>query len=187
MKSFTIESDIHFERRGRGSRRVLESGTDPTADAPVGRLPRITRLMALAIRFDDLIQNGEVTDYAELARLGHVSRARVTQIMNLLMLAPDIQEQILHLPRVMAGRDPIHLRQRVPKPDPPVVQEVHGTGFGCIMLRSELVREFLFQIPPGERWYDPVFFKLMDGNWKRLLDWRLEAKHVGMRFIEVEN
>ena len=114
MKSITLEADIHFQRRGRGARRVMETGSDPNADVPVGRLPRITRLMALAIRFDELIQNGEVTDYAELARLGHVSRARVTQIMNLLMLAPDIQEEILHLPRVSGGRDPIHLRQLQP-------------------------------------------------------------------------
>jgi len=114
MKSITLEADIHFQRRGRGARRVMETGSDPNADVPVGRLPRITRLMALAIRFDELIQNGEVTDYAELARLGHVSRARVTQIMNLLMLAPDIQEAILHLPRVTGGRDSIHLHQLQP-------------------------------------------------------------------------
>ena len=114
MKTITVEADIHFQHRGRGARRVMETGSDPNADAPVGRLPRITRLMALAIRFDGLVQNGEVTDYAELARLGHVSRARVTQIMNLLMLAPDIQEEILHLPRVTGGRDPIHLRQLQP-------------------------------------------------------------------------
>ncbi len=111
IKPLTVEADIHFERRGRGSRRVLESGTDPTAARPVGRLARVTRLMALAIRFDKLIQAGEVTDYSELARLGHVTRARVTQIMNLLMLAPDIQEEILFLSRVTGGRDPIHLRQ----------------------------------------------------------------------------
>jgi hypothetical protein len=111
MKPITIESTIHFQRRGRGAKRVIETGADLNTDIPVGRLPRITRLTALAIRFDHLIRNGEVTDYAELARFGHVSRARVTQIMNLLMLAPDIQEQILHLPRVSGGRDPIHLRQ----------------------------------------------------------------------------
>lgn len=63
--------------------------------------------MALAIRFDDLLQRGEVKDYADLARLGHVTRARVTQIMNLLNLAPDIQEEILFLPPVEAGRDQI--------------------------------------------------------------------------------
>ena len=63
--------------------------------------------MALAIRFDQLIRDGVVADQAELACLGHVTGARMTQIMNLLHLAPDIQEAILHLPRVMEGRDPI--------------------------------------------------------------------------------
>ena len=72
-----------------------------------GRIPRITRLMALAIRFEQLVRSGEVSDYADLARLGHVSRPRITQIMNLLNLAPDIQEAILFLPRVHSGDDPI--------------------------------------------------------------------------------
>ena len=59
------------------------------------RIPRITRLMALAIKFEDMIARGEVRDYAEIARLGFVTRARLTQIMNLLLLAPEIQEAIL--------------------------------------------------------------------------------------------
>jgi hypothetical protein len=63
--------------------------------------------MALAIRFEGLVQNGEVQDYADIARLGLVSRARMTQIMNLLNLAPDIQEEILFLPRTLKGYDPI--------------------------------------------------------------------------------
>ena len=41
---------------------------------------------------------------AQLARYGHVTRARLTQIMNLRLLAPDIQEQILHLPRTVKDR-----------------------------------------------------------------------------------
>jgi hypothetical protein len=65
--------------------------------------------MALAIRFEDLISAGAVANYAELARLGHVTRARISQITNLLLLAPDIQEQILFLPPTQHGRDPIHL------------------------------------------------------------------------------
>jgi hypothetical protein len=65
--------------------------------------------MALAIRFDSLIRDGVVADYAEVARLGHVTRARITQIMNLLLLAPAIQEEILFLPRIKSGRDPIRL------------------------------------------------------------------------------
>ena len=50
-------------------------------------------------------------DYADLARLAHVSRARITQIMNLLLLAPDIQEAVLLLPRTDGGRGPIGERQ----------------------------------------------------------------------------
>lgn len=74
-----------------------------------GRIPRVARLMALAIRFQTLLDQGAVTDYAELARLAHVSRARITQIMNLLLLAPDIQEALLFLPAVDRGREQLKL------------------------------------------------------------------------------
>ena len=67
--------------------------------------------MALAIHFDRLVRDGEIHDYAELAELGNVTRARVTQIMNLTNLAPEIQEELLFLPRVSEGRDPLILRQ----------------------------------------------------------------------------
>jgi len=63
-----------------------------------GGVPRIARLMALAIRFDGLLRDKTIADYAGLARRGRVTRARMTQIMKLLDLAPDIQEQILFLP-----------------------------------------------------------------------------------------
>jgi hypothetical protein len=55
-----------------------------------------------------------VADYATLARLGHVSRARISQILNLRALAPDIQEALLDLPAVGRGRDPICLRHLQP-------------------------------------------------------------------------
>jgi len=89
-------------------------GPEPRVDAPVGRVPRVARLMALTIRFERLIRVGKVADYAELAALGHVSRARISQIMNLLLLAPDIQEQILFLPRTERGRASIILAQLQP-------------------------------------------------------------------------
>ena len=103
----TITRTIHFgERRGR--RKVIVQGAVPAPVAqPCGRVPRLARLMALAIRLDGLVRDGEVADYADIARLGHVTRARVTQIMNLLCLAPDIQEALLFLPRTERGRDPI--------------------------------------------------------------------------------
>jgi hypothetical protein len=63
--------------------------------------------MALAIRCDQLIRDGIVANQSELAQFGHVTTARMTQIMTLLNLSPDIQEHILFLPRVERGRDPI--------------------------------------------------------------------------------
>jgi hypothetical protein len=63
--------------------------------------------MALAIKCRDLVESGEIRDYAELARAGYISRARMSQIMNLANLAPDIQEEILFLPKVSAGRFPL--------------------------------------------------------------------------------
>jgi hypothetical protein len=77
-------------------------------------VPRISRLLALAHRLDQLVRTGVIADYAALAKLAHVSRARISQIMNLLVLAPNIQETLLHLPRTVRGRDPIHLRQLQP-------------------------------------------------------------------------
>ena len=101
----TLTTKVHFRCEQKGALR-LRAGEEPVAaPAQVGRVPKLARLMALAIRFEDLLRRGEVRDYAQLARLGHVSRARVTQIMNLLNLAPDIQEALLFLPPVMDGRD----------------------------------------------------------------------------------
>ena len=102
-----VESTIHFRRRNRGE-KVIRAGEPPPE--PPGRVPRISRMMALAIWFDELIREGKLKDYAELARLGQVCRTRVTQIMNLLLLAPDIQEKILFLARIGKGKDALRLK-----------------------------------------------------------------------------
>lgn len=109
-----IEFKVHFQATRRGKKRVVVGEKPVKAAAPLGNIPRVTRLMALAIRFEQLIRDGEVRDFAEIARLGHVTRARVTQIMNMLHLAPDIQEAILVLQRVEHGRDPITERDLRP-------------------------------------------------------------------------
>ena len=88
--------------------------------APEGRVPRVVLQLALAHRIDAMIRAGELRDLADAARALGVSRARVSQIVNLLMLAPEIQEAILDLPMVTTGRDPISeraLRQIVADPD----------------------------------------------------------------------
>ena len=108
----TIERNVHFGQ-GRRTRKELRQGDAPIP-VPAGRIPRVSRLMALAIRFDQLIRDGAVADQADLARLGHVTRARLTQIMNLLSLAPDIQEAILFIPATERGRESITERDLRP-------------------------------------------------------------------------
>jgi len=60
------------------------------------------------------MRSGQVTSYAELAGQGRVRRARMAQIMSLLSLAPDIQEELLFLPRTNKGRDRVQLRHLLP-------------------------------------------------------------------------
>ena len=92
------ESIIHFKTIRDGAKK-LRPGAPPAPKAPPPpRIPRISRLMALAIHFDQLIRKGTVRDYTNLAILGGISCARVTQIMNLLNLPPWRQEDLLFLP-----------------------------------------------------------------------------------------
>ena len=89
-----VETTLPVRPRRHESRK----GGQPDSVSDAGsrsRIPRITRLMALAIKFQEMVERGEVRDYADLARLGYVTRARITQIMNMLNLAPRIQEDIL--------------------------------------------------------------------------------------------
>ena len=100
--------NVSFET-GKKGQQVITTRKKPPA-LPDGRIPRISRLMALAHHLERLVVTGAVKDYAELARLGQVSRARITQIMNLLLLAPDIQEEILFLPKTTKGHALIKLK-----------------------------------------------------------------------------
>lgn len=115
MSTLTMEFDVRFVRT-RHRRTTAVEGRKPAKEPSPGRVLRVARLLALAIKLDGQIRRGELRDLAEVARVGHVSRARVTQIMGLLNLAPDIQEAILLAPPVVRGRDPLaeqHLRQLV--------------------------------------------------------------------------
>jgi hypothetical protein len=101
----TVETTIFFERSRGKSRRAAPEQEKPL---PEGHLPRVTKLMALAIKLGPLLEEGVAT-HAELARLGQVTRARMSQILNLLHLAPDLQELLLLLPKVTKGRAPLKL------------------------------------------------------------------------------
>ena len=107
-----IDGNFALDRRRRADR---SDGNDdgPASAAPVtsSRVPRIARLLALAWHIEGLVRSGTLASYAAAARLGHVSRARLSQIMNLLNLAPDLQEHVLFLQHPRRGRAPLALRQ----------------------------------------------------------------------------
>ena len=109
--AFQTMAAVHFTHGHKGRKRAVPEKRPTPPSVPGGAVPRLSRLMALAIRFDGLLREGAVKDYAELARLGQVSRARLTQIMNLLNLAPGIQEEILFLPPVAGERQAIPERR----------------------------------------------------------------------------
>jgi hypothetical protein len=111
--ALTIEVAVHFHRSGQGSRKQMRPGVE-AASLPPGRVPRVSRLMALALRLDELVRTGQVGSYTELASLGQVTRARISQIVNLLSLAPDLQEALLFLPPTQRGRDAIILADLMP-------------------------------------------------------------------------
>jgi hypothetical protein len=99
--AMTITRQFHTTRQ-RDGRQHLRPG--PAPDTPQGKIPRISRLMALAIHCDELLRTDQITNQSELARYASITPARMTQILTLLNLAPDIQEAILLLPGTTKGR-----------------------------------------------------------------------------------
>src|ERR1700730_387520 len=109
--SIIIERTLPFGRRGRGGSQECQADQRrPLATVPSPPGPRIARLMALALHIEGLVHAGMVSSYAAAAQLGHVSRARVSQILSLLQLAPDLQEQLLFLQRPAHARESWPLR-----------------------------------------------------------------------------
>ncbi|HLH16254.1 MAG TPA: hypothetical protein VKX45_03495 [Bryobacteraceae bacterium] len=93
---------------------LRRTAAPPAGDALVaqpavqrGRLPRITQLLAQAILYEDMLRRGVGNDFADLARLAGLSRERIGQLARLLWLAPDIQREVLSLPRTPSGRFPV--------------------------------------------------------------------------------
>lgn len=105
-----LDIPIHIAT-GRQGRKLLRTGPKPPPVAQDGLVPRVSRLLALAWRLEGLIQRGKAKDFAQLADLCHVSRARISQVMNLLNLAPDLQETILFLPLTQGERETVPERE----------------------------------------------------------------------------
>jgi hypothetical protein len=103
----TVKRQIKLSRASHGRRRVVPT-TPNAVEVEPGRTPRISRLMAVAIRLERMLRTGEVANLTELARLGHVTQPRMSQILNLTLLAPDIQEELLFLRPVTSGKAAVH-------------------------------------------------------------------------------
>lgn len=105
-----VKTKLNVNLKARG-RKVISSVTEVELDddRPVRpKLHRVTKLMALAIRFQEMLRTGEAHDLTDLARMGKVSQPRMSQIMGLNLLAPDIQRDLLDLPPQGRGKPFLH-------------------------------------------------------------------------------
>jgi hypothetical protein len=87
-----VTGKLHCVRKGH-TKRFVE--TPPVVPEPVRRPARVAIMLALAHKIQQAIDRGAVRDRAEVARRLGLTRARVTQLLNLTLLAPDVQERIL--------------------------------------------------------------------------------------------
>lgn len=98
-KVFT--GSLHRVQRGHRKRFVQEP-----PPGPVRRPARVAVMLALAHKIQDAIDRGTVSDRAEVARRLGFTRARITHLLDLTLLAPDLQERVLFLEAV-DGVEPI--------------------------------------------------------------------------------
>jgi hypothetical protein len=67
----------------------------------VAKTPRVVELLRKAIEWQVLLESGEIVNQADIARQEGITRARVTQVMGMLRLAPELREKILSMPKVV--------------------------------------------------------------------------------------
>jgi hypothetical protein len=122
--SARVEFTVKFSHGPKGRRRAREASEEPDPTHATGSaatplkvasassVPKIARLLVLGHHFERLVREGIVKDYAEIARLAGLTRARVTQIVNLTLLAPYIQEEILFAKFMIGPRSDISPSER---------------------------------------------------------------------------
>lgn len=101
-----IEAPI-FRRK---SRSVTLAEQPPPPKPGPHRPAKVAQMLALAHHLQAGIDRGDIADRATIARKLGLTRARVTQLLDLLLLAPDIQEQVLALEAV-DGAEPMAERR----------------------------------------------------------------------------
>jgi hypothetical protein len=101
--------NVQIVARGRKTIRPHDANSDNSSKPkPPARIPRIARLMALAIHYQEMLRTGEANDMIELSRRAKVSQPRMSQIMALNLLAPEIQTALLDLPPQSKGKPFLH-------------------------------------------------------------------------------
>lgn len=104
--------EVAFFRSGGGQAKTRF--VDAPADVPPPTRPlRAAEMLAVAYQMDRMIETGIVRDRAEMARVTGFDDSRISQIMNLMWLAPDIQEEVL-LAEVGDGRDWVTAKELLP-------------------------------------------------------------------------
>lgn len=112
---------VHLAARDHGRLELREGSEPATPPKPPERTPaRVARLVALAHRIERMVCTGEFRDYAQVALAAGITRARASQLVDLTLLAPDIQERLLVMQRVEGEPEPLgeqDLRPVVREPD----------------------------------------------------------------------
>ncbi|MCP3105473.1 hypothetical protein LZ198_42095 [Myxococcus sp. K15C18031901] len=78
----------------RKKRVVLQEAPPPPPPAPVRRPAHVARMLALAHHLQGAIDRELVPNRATVARKLGLTRARVTQLLDLLLLAPDLHARV---------------------------------------------------------------------------------------------
>ena len=91
-----VRYKVEFTRGHKGQKR-LRTPTPPPERRPIDpvTVPQITRMLVLGYHFERLVREGKVKNYSEIAKLTGLSRARVTQLVDLTLLPPGMQNEIL--------------------------------------------------------------------------------------------
>jgi hypothetical protein len=102
-RSATVSISVSFLQRG-GRKQILS----PAGTAPWSPAPRVdsalVKAMVRAHRWRHMLESGEYTSSAELAKAEKVNDSYLSRILRLTLIAPDITEAIL------AGRQPSTLQ-----------------------------------------------------------------------------
>lgn len=104
---YVLKGQLHRVRRGKSIAFVTQPMAKPSTDL---RPAKVARMLALAHHLEHAIERGIAHDRADVARRLGLTRARVTQLLDLLLLAPDLQARVLSL-EAESGAEPVTERR----------------------------------------------------------------------------